>query len=94
MALERTDGLVDQRHPVGQEQHALDPVAPHQQVTQGDDRPGLPRTGRHDHERLALVVFLKRLGDAANRAGLVETLDDVLVDGSVRQRLARLRAAG
>ena len=74
--LERVDRLVHQRHAVGEEQHALDPVAPHQQIAQRDDRARLARAGRHDDERLALAVLLERLADAADGARLVVALDD------------------
>ena len=53
--LEGVDGLVHQRDAVGEEQHALDPVGPHQQVDQRDDRAGLAGAGRHHQQRLALA---------------------------------------
>ena len=74
--LEGVDGLIHQSDAVGEEQHALRPVAAHQQIAQRDDRARLARAGRHDDQRLALVVALKRFADPADRARLVVPLDD------------------
>jgi hypothetical protein len=48
MALESVHGLIHQRHTVRQEEHALGPVAAHEQIRQRDDGPCFPRAGRHD----------------------------------------------
>ena len=66
MPLEGVDGLVDKGDAVGQKQHTLDPVAPHQQVAQRDDRAGLARAGRHDDQRLPLVVLSNASPNAAD----------------------------
>lgn len=42
MRLEGAGRLVHQRHPVGQERHALDPAGPHQQIDQRDHGAGFP----------------------------------------------------
>jgi len=47
VCLEGIDGLVDQCHAVGQEQHALGPVGAHQYVGQRDDGARLAGSGGH-----------------------------------------------
>ena len=89
VALEGVHRLVHQRHAVGQEQHALDPVAAHQQVAERDHRARLARAGGHHQQRLAVVVALEGLGDAPDAARLVVALDDGRVDLARGQRLAR-----
>ncbi len=74
MRLEGAGGLVHQRGAVGEEQHALDPAGPHQQVDERDHRAGLARAGRHHEQRLALAVGLEALGDRADGALLVGRL--------------------
>jgi hypothetical protein len=76
MRLEGIDGLVDQRHTVGQEQHALGPVGAHQHVDQRDHRARLAGAGGHHHQGLALAVRLKGVTHAAHGALLVVPLDD------------------
>ena len=76
MPLEGVHRLVHQRDAVGEKQHALDPVAAHQQIAQRDHRARLAGAGRHYEQRLALVVVLERLGNAADGARLVVALDD------------------
>ena len=76
VALEGVHRLVNQCHAVGKEQHALCPIAAHQQIAQRDDRARLARAGGHHHQRLAVVVALERLGDAPDAARLVVALDD------------------
>jgi hypothetical protein len=50
MRLEGVHGLVDQRHTVGQEQHALGPVGAHQHVGQRDDRACLAGASGHHQQ--------------------------------------------
>jgi len=90
--LEGVHCLVDQRHAVRQEQHALRPVAAHQQVGQRDHRAGLARARGHHQQRLAVVVALEGLGDAPDAARLIEALDDCRVDIGAGQRLATAAA--
>lgn len=56
--LEGVHRLVHQRHAVGEEKHALHPVAAHEQIGQRDHRARLARAGGHHHQRLAILVFL------------------------------------
>ena len=77
VALEGIDRLIHQRHPVGEEEHALGPVAAHEQVGERDHRACLASTRGHHEQRLAVVVALEGLGDAADGAGLVVALDDL-----------------
>jgi len=91
MGLERSCGLVDQRGPVGEEQHPLDPVDLHQLVDQRDHRAGLSRSGRHDQQRLALLIGQRGV-DGLDGAGLVIALDDGAVDGRGTQRKPGLAA--
>jgi len=86
--LERINRLVHQRHTVGEKEHALGPVAPHEQVAQSDHRACLACAGRHDDERLPVAVLLERFADPTNGALLIEPLDDPLVHSGVRQPLA------
>ena len=88
MALEGIHRLVHQRHSVGQEQHPLGPVGAHQHIGQRDHRARLARTGGHHCQRLAQVVFLEGLADAAHRPHLVVALNDAGVDRRCGQRLA------
>ena len=90
VALEGIDRLIHQRHPVGEEEHALGPVAAHEQVGERDHRACLASTRRHHEQRLAVVVALEGLGDAANGAGLVMALDDLRTNRGLRQRAPRL----
>ena len=90
MALEGIDRLIHQRHPVGEEEHALGPVAAHEQVGERDHRACLASTRRHHEQRLAVVVALEGLGDAADGAGLVVALDDLRTNRGLRQRAPRL----
>ena len=75
---ERTNGLVHQRHPVGQEQRPLHPARPLQQVHQGDRRACLAAAGGHHQQRLASRLR-ELLADAANGPLLVVPLDDVVL---------------
>ena len=49
MTLEGIDRLIRQCYPVDEEEHALRPVAAHEEVGERDHRAGLSGTGRH-HE--------------------------------------------
>ena len=86
--LEGVDGLVHQRHAIGQEQDPLGPVAAHQQLGESDHHPGLAGPGRHDQQGLSVMVPLKRLGHPPNGPGLVIPFDDLLVDRGARERMA------
>ena len=77
--LEGVHRLPHQRRAVGQEQDALGPVRPHQQVRQCDHGARLARPRRHHHQGPALPVRLERLRDAADGAVLVVALYDRLV---------------
>ena len=88
MTLEGIDRLIHQRHPVGEEEHALGPVAAHEQVGERDHRACLASTRRHHEQRLAVVVALEGLGDAADGAGLVVALDDLRTDRGLRPACA------
>ena len=90
MTLEGIDRLIHQRHPVGEEEHALGPVAAHQQIGERDHRARLASTRRHHEQRLAVVVALEGLGDAADGAGLVVALDNLRIYRGLRQRAPRL----
>jgi len=81
--------LPHQRRAVGKEQYPLDPISPHQQVGQGDDRAGLAGAGRHHQQRLALPVALEGLRHPADGAVLVGSLHDLGVDVLGSERLAR-----
>ena len=85
---ERIHRLVHERHAIGEKQHALGPVTTHQQVGERDHRARLAGAGGHDQQRLAVVILLEGLGDAADAAGLIETLDDRRIDVGGRERLA------
>ena len=87
-SFEGTHGLIDQGHPVGQEQHAFDPIAAHEQVAKRDHRARLARARGHHHQGFAVVVALEGLADAANAACLVVALDNVLVDWGPGQQFA------
>ena len=80
MTLEGVHRLAHERHTIGQEQDALRPIGPHQQIGERDHRPRLAGAGRHHQQRLALVVLFDGLRDSADRAGLIEALDDRSVD--------------
>jgi hypothetical protein len=69
------------------------PVAAHQQVGQRDHRARLAGAGRHHEQRLAVVVALEGLGDAADGPRLVvrSTISSLIVAG---ERTPRRRAAG
>jgi hypothetical protein len=90
VTLEGVDRLIHQRHPVGEEEHALGPVAAHEQVGERDHRTRLASSRRHHEQRLAVVVALEGLRDAADGAGLVVALDDLRTDRGLRQRAPRL----
>ena len=90
--LEGIDRLVHQRHPVGQEQDALGPVAAHQHVGQRDHGAGLARSGGHHQQGAALAVHLEAVADPAHRAGLVMALDDRTVDDRLGRALAAAAA--
>ncbi|KFB70333.1 MAG: hypothetical protein AW09_004582 [Candidatus Accumulibacter phosphatis] len=79
MALEGIHRLVHECHAVGEEQHALDAVAAHQQIAQRDHRARLAGAGRLHQQGLAVMVALEGFGDAADAAPLVIALDDFLV---------------
>src|SRR5207249_4521066 len=89
MLLEGVDGLVHESDAVRQKQHALDPVAPHQQIAEGNDRTGLPRTGRHHDQGFPLAVTLERFGDVTNGAVLIVAFYDDAVDRCIGQWLPR-----
>jgi hypothetical protein len=86
--LEGVRRLFHQSLAVGEEQHALDPIGAHQEISQRDDGPRLARAGRHDQQRFTLLVALERFSDAANGAVLIRPLDDGPVDIFRRERLA------
>ena len=90
VTLEGIDRLIHQRHPVGEEEHALGPVAAHEQVGERDHRACLASTRRHHEQRLAVVVALEGFGDAADGPGLVVAVDDLRTDRGLRQRAPRL----
>ena len=90
MTLEGIDRLIHRRHPVGEKEHALGPVAAHEQVGERDHCACLASTRRHHEQRLAIVVALEGLGDAADGAGLVVALDNLRTDWRLRQRAPRL----
>ena len=75
---ERTNGLVHQRHPVGQEQRPLHPARPLQQVHQCDRRACLAAAGGHHQQRLA-PRLCKLLADTADGPLLVVPLHDVVL---------------
>ena len=90
--LEGVDRLVHQRHPVGQEQDALGPVAAHQHIGQRDHGAGLARSGGHHQQGAALAVHLEAVADPAHRTGLVMALDDRAVDDGLGRALAAAAA--
>ena len=92
VGLEGVDGLVHQRHAVGQKQHALGPACTHEQVHQRNHRAGFARTRGHDHQRLAVLVALKGFGNAANGALLVVALHNARRNRQAGQRFARSAA--
>jgi hypothetical protein len=89
-ALERVHRLVDERHAVGEEEHALRPVAAHEEIAERDHRARLAGARGHHEQRLAVVVAHEGLGDAADRAHLVVALDDRRADRRRGERAARL----
>jgi len=80
--------LVHERHPIGEKQNALRPVAAHQQVGERDHRACLAGAGGHHEQRFAIVVALERFADAAYRSHLVMALDDRAVDLRIGEALA------
>jgi hypothetical protein len=61
MRLEGVDRLVDQRHAVREKQHALGPVALHEQVAERDDRARLAGARGHDNKRFPVVRASQKL---------------------------------
>ncbi len=47
MTLERVHSLINERYAVGEEEHALGPVAAHEQIAERDYRARLAGAGRH-----------------------------------------------
>ncbi len=80
MRLEGAGGLVHQRHPVGEKQHALDPTGPHQKIDQRNHHARLAGARRHDQQGLALTVLLKATRDVSDRPVLIGALDDLAAD--------------
>jgi hypothetical protein len=89
VALEGVHRLGDEGDAVGQEKHAFDPVAAHEQVAEGDHRACLTRARRHHQQRLAVVVALEGLDHTTDGARLVMTLDDLQIDRGFSQRPTR-----
>src|SRR5690348_14054106 len=87
MALEGVHRLIDKRDAIRQEQDTLDPITTYEKVAEGNHCPRLARSRGHHEQRLAIVVALERLRDAANGAGLVVPLHDGGADRSSRQWL-------
>src|SRR3546814_3890312 len=71
--LEGVGGLSYQRHAVGEEQHALDPVGAHQQIDQRDRDAGLAGAGGHGQQAGA-ATLRQRLGHRTDGAHLVRAL--------------------
>src|SRR5687767_6014799 len=88
MLLECVDCLIHECNTVRQKQHSFSPVAPHQQIAQGNDGAGFASPGCHDDQRFSLVVPLERLSDATDGTRLVVAFDNVLVDWGVREFLS------
>ena len=84
--LERVRGLVHQGDPVGEEQHPLAPVGPHQLVHQRDHGARLARAGGHHDQGAPLGVLLEGLIDRPDRAHLVVPTGDLRVDLHPRER--------
>ncbi len=88
MPFEGVYRLGHQRHAIGKKEHALGPIAAHQQIAERDDGACFAGPGRHHHQRLAIMVPLEDLADPANGADLIRALDDRSIDLRVRQLLA------
>ena len=73
-------GLVDEGDAIGEEEDAFDPVAAHEQVTEGDDGAGFAGAGGHDEESFTIAIGFKGFADFADGAGLVVASCDVFVD--------------
>ena len=90
VGLEGADGLVHQGDAIGEEQHALGPVAAHQQIDQRDHGAGFAGAGCHHHQGAALVLGFEGFGDAADGAVLIDALDDI----GIRRGIGEGAAAG
>lgn len=89
VALEGGHCLIHERDAIGEEQHALDPVAAHQQIAERDYRARLSGASGHHHQCLAVMVTLESFCDASDGTGLVVAFDDGEIDLSFRKALAR-----
>ena len=79
MRFECLDGLTNQRRAVGQEEDALDPIGPHEQVCQGHGRARFPRTCSHDQQGAA-VALAEMFRHVADGRFLVVAVYDGFVD--------------
>ena len=79
MCPERPRRLVHQRDPVGEEQHPLHPVGPHQQIHQRDRGAGLAGAGSHGQQAGAAPAC-QRLDHRPHRTLLVRPAGNVGVD--------------
>lgn len=82
------DRLLHQRDAVGEEEHALHPVAAREQVAQCDHCTRFSRASCHYDQSFAVLVFFERLTDAPDGASLIVTLDNRFVDFCLAERLA------
>ncbi len=78
MSLKGINRLINQSYPVGQEEDPFDPSPAHQEVHQGDHRSGLPGTGGHGQEPLALGLH-ERFSQGLDNPDLVVPVHNLLL---------------